>query len=258
MKFLKGYKFSANLDYEFDNEYFNPIDRFRYIEYDRDWSYNPIDSADQSADNIFNLGAKIEKDPSNLLEYKLIKRKRDIYIDGIQNVIAYSQSVGKLQLVSDLFILRNKTIDQYSDWNRANANIFYKSKIFVPGYMLMIDENELRTVYSDSVTGSAMNFREHLFYINSNDTLKTKFGLSYSIREDRRPVAGELRRGDASNTARFFINSTVNPNQRLNLLLTYRNNTNYQITGEPLDEETLIARADWYANFFKQHINRLC
>lgn len=254
VNFLKGYKLSANLDYEFDNEYFNPIDRFRYIEYDRDWSYNPVDSVDQSADNIFSLGAKIEKDASNLLGYKLIKRKRDVYIDGIQNVIEYSQSIGKLQLVSDAFILRNKTIDQYSDWNRINANIFYKSKIFVPGYNLMIDENELRSINSDSITGTAMNFREHLFYINNNDTLKTKFGLSYSIREDRRPLAGELQRSDASNTARFFINSTFNPNQRLNLLLTYRNNTNFQVAGQPLDEETLIARTDWYASFFKRHI----
>lgn len=78
--------------------------------------------------------------------------------------------------------------------------------------------------------------------------------MSYNIREDRQPLAGELTRSDASNTSRFFVNSTFNPNQRLNILVTYRNNTNYLTAGEPKDEETLIARTDWYASFFKRHI----
>ncbi|MCK5469622.1 MAG: hypothetical protein KAI99_13975, partial [Cyclobacteriaceae bacterium] len=131
---------------------------------------------------------------------------------------------------------------------------YYKTKIFVPGYKMTIDENEVRALNSDSVTSTAMNYREHMFFINSNDSLKTKFGLSYSLREDKSPVEGVLKRGNESQTARFFINSNFNANQRLNFLLTYRNNTNYLVSGSPKDEETLIIRSDWYASFFKRHV----
>ena len=254
VSFLKGYKFSAQADYEFDDAYFNPIDRFRYIEFDRDWNYDPTESDDQSTENILQVGARIEKDAFNKAGYKMVRRKRDIYVDGMQHYLDYSQSIGNFQLISDAFLLRNKTATFNSDWNRINAEAFYRTKIFVPGYRLTIDENELRAIGSDSVTGTAMNYREHLFFINSNDTLKTKFGLSYSMRQDQRPESGELIKGDESETVRAFINSTFSPTQRLNFLLTYRKNTNFRTANQPLDEETLIVRTDWYATFFKRHI----
>lgn len=254
IQFLKNYKLSANADYEFDNEYFNPIDRFRYVEFDRDWSYDQNESNDQSSDHILTLDAQVEKNTLNRFGYKMVKRKRDIYIDGAQHYLDYAQGIGNFQLITNAFILRNTTNEFNSDWNRIYAETFYKTKIFVPGYKYTLDENELRSIGNDSITGSAMNYNEHLFYINNNDTLKTKFGLSYSLREDKSPVAGELARADESKTARAFINTSVNPNQRLNFLLTYRNNRNYQVSGEPKDEETLIVRTDWYASFFKRHI----
>ena len=252
--FLNNYKFSANIDYEFDNEYFNPIDRFRYIEFDRDWSYNPVQSGDQSSDHILTAGVKVEKDALNRFGYSVVKRKREIYVDGMQQYLDFSQGIGNFQLISDGFFMRNKAEVVNSHWNRINAEAYYKTRIFVPGYRLMIDENELRSHGSDSISGTAMNFREHRFFINSNDSLKTKFGLSYSIREDRSPIAGEMKKGDESQTARLFINSSVNPNQRLNFLFTYRKNRNYQVPQGPKDEETLIIRSDWYASFLKRHI----
>ena len=106
---MKDYRFSARADYEFDNEYFSAIDRFRYIEFDRDWNYNPTERADQSADHILNAGFGVEKNALNKFSYKLVKRKRDIYVDGIQHFLDYSQGIGRFQLVSDAFFLNNAT-----------------------------------------------------------------------------------------------------------------------------------------------------
>lgn len=254
LSFLKNYHFSGKADYEFDNEYFVPIDRFRYIEFDRDWNYDPAETSDQSSDNIINIGVDIEKNALNRLGYKFVRRQRDVYVDGTQHYIDYAQGIGNFQILSDAYFLQNTTNTFNSSWTRINAQASYKTKVFVPGYKYTIDENALRALGTDSVTGSAMNYREHLFFINSNDTLKTKFGLSYSLREDKSPVSGELTKGDESKTARFFINSNVNTNQKLNLMVTYRNNMNYQVSGNPQDEETLIIRSDWYGSFFKRHI----
>ncbi len=254
ISFLKNYRFSAEADYEFDNEYFNPIDRFRYIEFDRDWSYNSSETQDQSSDHILNAGFGIEKNALNRFAYKMTKRKRDIYINGIQHYLDFSHGIGHFQIVSDAFLMKNKSNTFQSEWNRINLNGYYRAKIFVPGYRFTLDENAVRASNTDSVTSTAMNYREHMFYIHSNDTLKTKFGLSYSIREDKSPLAGELKKGNTSNTAKFYINSDFSSSQKLNFLLTYRNNTNYLVQGNPKNEETLIARADWYANFFNRHI----
>ncbi len=253
VSFLKDYLFSAFTNYEFDNAFFNPIDRYRYVEFDRDWNYD-VESKDQSADHILQVEMGVKKDALNMLGYKMVKRKRADYVDGIQHYFDFAQGIGPFQIVSDAFILRNTTNTFHSKWERLNAQIAYKSKVFVPGYKFSIDENEMRALDSDSIISSAMNFREHKFFINSNDSLATKFGLSYSLREDKRPITGELKNSDQSETTQFFINSSLNPNQKLNFLLTYRNNTNYQVADEPKREETLMVRTDWYAGFLNRHI----
>jgi hypothetical protein len=254
VSFMKNYRFSARADYEFDDKYFSAIDRFRYIEFDRDWNYNPVETEDQSSDHILNAGFGLEKNALNRFSYKMVKRKRDVYVDGVQHYLDYNQGIGRFQLVSNAFLLDNiaRTFD--AQWNRVNVEGYYKTRLFVPGYKITIDENTIRAINTDSITSTAMNYREHLFYINSNDTLKARFGLSHSIREDRSPVAGELERGNTSNTTRFFINSDFSANQKLNFLLTYRNNLNYLVDGKPKSEETIMARADWYAGFFKRHV----
>ncbi len=254
VKFMKGYKFSALANYEFDNEYFRAIDRFRYIEFDRDWSYKPGENPDKSADHIFNIGIGLEKNAFNRVAYRLVNRKRDAYVDGTQQYIDFSQAIGRFQIVSNGFFMKNSAISFRSKWNRINAIGYYKTRIFVPGYQFILDENELKALDSDSITGTQMNYKEHLFFINSNDSLRTKFGLSYSIREDKSPQGGVMVRGNDSRTTRFFVNTAVNPNQKLNFLFTYRDNKNYLVGNTPKNEETLIVRADWYAAFFKRHV----
>ncbi|NJN25246.1 MAG: hypothetical protein HC819_04340 [Cyclobacteriaceae bacterium] len=252
--FLKDYLMTAQADFEYDDAYFSPIDRFRYIEFDRDWNYAPGDSADQSADHIFNAALALEKNGLNRFGYKMVRRKRDMYIDGTQHYLDYAQSIGRLQLVADAFILRNKANTFEATWNKVNTDVYYQTKWLVPGYKFSLDENEMRAPGTDSIISTLMNFQEHRFYLNSNDSLKTRFGISQTFRTDRSPQTGILLAGNESQTTQLFVHSDVNPGQRIHFLLTYRNNLNHLAAGGPKNEETLMARTDWYAAFFKRHV----
>ncbi len=99
-----------------------------------------------------------------------------------------------------------------------------------------------------------MNFIEHNFYIKSHDTLKTQFGITYTLREDRSPVDGGLSVSDRSKMAQFFIRSAFSANQDLNVLFTYRNNRNFMVAAGSENEETVITRIDWFGRFLKNHI----
>jgi len=252
--FIKGYFLTAGVDYEYNDAFFIPIDRYRYIEFDRDWNYENKDSIDHTADNILNVLMNIEKDRFNKFKYKLTKRYRGEYVDGYQNLFELSKKIGRFQLISDAFLMSNKTVSFNSDWSRLNVDFNYKSKYFMPGYTYKLDRNALFDLQKDSIIGSAMNYSEHLFYVRSNDTLKTRFGLSYSIREDRSPQQGELKKSNSSNTTQFFIRSRFNSNHDLNVLFTYRDNLNYLVGVDPMHEETIITRIDWFARFFKGHV----
>ncbi len=252
--FMKGYFLTAGFDYEHDDAYFKPIDRFRYIEFDRDWNYNDQVSKDKTADNIFNLLFQLEKDELNKLKYNLTKRQRGQYVNGYQNVLEFSKKLDRFQLTANAFFMTNKTLLIHSGWTRSDIDFHYRSKYLVPGYTYKLDRNAIYDPQNDSLVSSAMNYAEHVFYIRSNDTLKTQFGASYRIREDRAPVSGELEKSNKSQTTQFYVRSHFNSNQDLNVLFTYRDNLNYLTGGAPLSEKTVITRVDWYARFFKGHV----
>lgn len=60
LPFWDNFEWIGSIDYEQDSRYFNPIDRFRSIEFERDWGINIIDTA-QVEDNIFNVTLGIRK-----------------------------------------------------------------------------------------------------------------------------------------------------------------------------------------------------
>ncbi len=250
--FLNDWLLSGDAYFEYSDRYFAPVDRYHNIEYDRDWSYTPEGSPDQTEDNLFAANVRLEKDPDNRFGYNFFNRKRGSYIDGQQHKIALSKNIGPFFVDGDAFFMKNQTRDQLSDWKRLNFETFYKTRVLVPGYQYRMDRNEVLS--ADTIAGSAINFAEHSFYVRSNDTLKTSFRISHSIREDKSPVGGGMEVSNTSNTTRFMMSNVSNPNNQVDFLFTYRNNRNLQAPTEEKTEETINIRADWNLNVFQRHI----
>ncbi|MBO6760968.1 MAG: hypothetical protein JJ909_08355, partial [Roseivirga sp.] len=91
VSFLPNYKLNSTLSYEYNSESFSFIDRLRYIEFDRDWSYNPEDFNQSFTENILNAGFDLSKDASNNFSYKLVRRKRGEAVDGFQQYLNLSK-----------------------------------------------------------------------------------------------------------------------------------------------------------------------
>jgi hypothetical protein len=60
LRWLPGYQWVGGLDFERDSRYFRPIDRFRPVEFDRDWSIEPIDTL-PADDHIFNVTLGVQR-----------------------------------------------------------------------------------------------------------------------------------------------------------------------------------------------------
>lgn len=246
------YKLKSLVDYEYNNRHFNAIDRFRYIEFDRDWSYEPS-LASVYDDNILTFSTALEKDLSNFLSYKIVKRKRGNAVDGQQHYIDFAKELGKVELLLDLFLMNNEQIKEQSDWIRYNATAQYRSRYVVPGYTFSLDKNKVSNLPGDSVLRTAMNFHEHRFFIRSNDTLNTHYELNYAVREDNLPHFGELVKSNLAHTVNFSMNK-VTENNNFSFLITYRNLENYQTGVAPKNEETIMGRIDWGTEFLDRHI----
>ncbi len=248
---LDNYRFNAGASYEFNSESFSFIDRVRYIEFDRDWSYDPNDFTETYTENILNANASLRANALNGIDYRLVRRKRGEAVDGSQHYLNADKDLGPFRLKFDAFYMNNDQLTTNSEWLRYSIDASFNSKWFIPGYRYRVDRNEVRNNLDDAVISTAMNFEEHSFYLKNADSLKTSYGVEVQFREDRLPVNGELRDNTTSETYNFFFNTIINPTNRLNLLFTYRD---LQTVGQEDSDETVMGRVDWNATFFDRII----
>lgn len=245
---------SASVDFEHDGADFRPIDRYRAIEYDRDWSYSPQADSFRTADNIFNSSVLLHRDFQNLVSGRFSIRQKEFAIDGVQHEVEAKKSLGPVKWSAGHFYLKNENLFEKSDWQRWYSEIFMDKFFVVPGYKIEQDENEVRLAVNDSLYRTAMNFTAHNFYLRSNDSLKVKYRLDYTIREDRNVQNGLLLPFTNSKTASANAAANVNASNRLDLTFTYRQ-VNYQEAFSYLeDENSILGRLNWQGGLLDGHV----
>ncbi|MBR9998473.1 MAG: hypothetical protein KFF73_05845 [Cyclobacteriaceae bacterium] len=251
--FLPGYYFSGQLDAEYDHQDFTFVDRFRNVEYDRNWSYDPQNDTSRSSDRIFNMSASLKKDPGNYLDFFISRRIKPGMVDGWQGTSATGFDFKHFNLTGDLFVMKNENDFYSSGWLRYFIRSYLKTKYFYPGYQYSVDHNVISPLSSDSVISTAMNYEEHQFFVLNNDSLKTRFNLSYSIRKDRIPQYGEMQDHNLSRTSRLMIGTGRGKFGKFDFSMTYRQLAYLEDSiGE--HENSLLGRTDWIIELFKGQV----
>ncbi|UII24801.1 hypothetical protein LVD15_15945 [Fulvivirga maritima] len=250
VSFLKEYLFNSQVEFEFDDQNFVPIDRFRYIEYDRDWGYDPNVQTTDYDDLITNASIGLRKDSDNGLDYTITHRRRGLQVDGLQQKATLDKSVGNFQLRSNLFLLNSEQDSINISWKRLDGDLSYNTKWIIPGYKYSIDQNLNGLNEKDSLLSTAMYFNSHSFYLKNIPDAKLEFLLQHDYREDKNIIEGDLTDYTTSNTSRMSLARDFK-NHRVGLLFTYRK-LEYDQTDEL--EETVAGRLDLQNNFFKRHI----
>ncbi|MDX2189631.1 MAG: hypothetical protein SFY32_07190 [Bacteroidota bacterium] len=260
--FIGQWKWNSGFDFEHVDKYFAPIDRFRYVEYDRDWATpinyqitdNLLGIRTNPSDNIAQAGAGIRKDENNKLEYKITRRLRDKEVDGFQHRIDGGITLGKILLNGDIFLMDNSRPDLKANWLRYNAGMSYKSKYVQPGYMYSVDQNSNRAIGKDSIISTLMYFNQHKVFVRSSDSGKTSYYSEYMLRDDYLPLEGQMNRSNRSHTANAQVQHKFNNNHNVKLQGTYRRLFNIKDTSSNKDIETIMSRVDWNSNFLKRVI----
>lgn len=244
LSFLGKYRLNSTLNYEYTDVNFEPIDRYRPIEFDRDWS---LDNPNQKAeDHIFHFSVGAARDPQNLVNYRISRRYRHQQVDGTQHQLDLNRSFGKLELRNSFFMLHSQQATRDSEWYRGDVGARYRLGKVVPGYRYSFDKNKLTALGTDSVTGSAMYFDEHVLFVESADTAKTRFRVDYSYRTDLRPTAqGEMGAPEVGQTYNAMLQRRYGRDSDISLQATYRNLE----LAQGQDEETVQSRIDWNTSF---------
>ncbi|MCS6822599.1 MAG: hypothetical protein NZ551_12125 [Microscillaceae bacterium] len=257
VKFLSKYRYNMGIDYEFTDSFFKPIDRFRYIEFDRDWSVN-IDTT-QIQDHIFSLQTGLKNEKNDLLTYKLVRRIRPEQVDGSQHLAQIEQQILRnLRLKAHFFQMNNTQKEVKSVWNRLNMELNYTLKNWQMSYQFNLDKNKISTKQTDSLLTTAMFFEENRFYLKRSDSLqKFIFSIEYIDRNDFLPQEGKIKPYLYSQTWNLQMQKRIRNNQDFNLIATYRTMQNRLGSAIPVANfipQNIQGRLDYNATFWDKHL----
>ena len=246
-----GYKWYGDLSLEYDGADFRPIDRYRPIEYDRDWSYDPQQDTFRTSDHIFTISNLLKKDQNNALSTTLTTRKKENVIDGWQQDHRLKQSFGSLKLAGSWFGMENQSLSDQSTWRRWGSEAFFDRYFIVPGYQLNTDRNAVYASHTDSLLRTAMNYQSHTYYLRNHDTLRYHYRIEHVIRTDRHAKEGRLSDYSRSKTSTASLGTLTDASQVLGLIMTHRE-IRYD---SDLDDENFIqGRLDWRSEYWQRHL----
>ena len=246
------WRLNLGAGYEFIDNHFTPIERFRRVEFERDWNINNSNlSSDQHLFNAFT-GIEKEEKASILYTASLLQNKGEF--EGLKNSLAGMYRLKGFSFTGDGSFLTTEGINN-TQFLRHKGILTKNISWFVLGIREETEENQLFINQSDSLQSNSFEFFIWETFIQNADTTINKFRLSYKEREDRVPVINDFSLATEAEDIQFDFSLLKNRNHQFRNKFIYRRLTIVSPTITTIEpEENILARVEYVAKFLKNAV----
>ena len=236
----------SSVFYEHVTSDFRPIDRFRSIEFDRNWNSNSENYA--QSDLLTTTIGKRSKDVE--VEYSFQFRDKRNEVNGQQHNLDYKKDIGHFSISSINFLLNAKGEYDYSWYKSFNKLSVHHAKL-TKGILYNLDKNTAKN--GSEVVSTRMYYDEVGGFLSSGDSTKNSWYAQYTYREDSDTLQNELNKGLFSHNA-LLRTSHVFKNHHLSSIINYRKLEGAALTENQIDEN-LSGVLNLKSSFFKRSVS---
>ncbi|MEW6467853.1 MAG: hypothetical protein AB1458_02965 [Bacteroidota bacterium] len=241
--------------YEYVQMDFSPIERFRPVEFERDW--NRSSSSFLSDQHLFSAGLVFNSGHVPLKQkftagYSFGSFTEGSFYTGMKHGMHSRLDNKKYLLDLNASFLQSDNVTSLTQFTRGKINAARRFKWITPGVRAQYEQNLFQRNNSDSLNTGSFQFAEWELYAQKQDTSKLFLELSYRERTDW------LVRNYALSEATFARNYGMdlrlmkNPNSQLRFNATYREleiKDTLITTQKP--DNTLLGRAEYSFSLWK-------
>lgn len=249
-----GSKLIYNLNYEFVQKNFKQVERFRSIEFDRDWNRS-LNSAINNDQHISSLELGYLKQNKFYTGYQLNSFIEGNTYAGVKhNLISrYNKNNFNGQYTGSYLL---------SDDKLMNTN-FYRHKVIASqkvgklkfGYSDDFENNQFRLDSTRKLTSRTYQFWEWEGSVTNADTTKNYIKLFYKERRDKQAYNNEVK--DSTMATNIGMRATINSikNNPFAVYVTYRQlNLKNTISNILKPDNTFLNRLEYNPRWFKGFI----
>lgn len=218
----KIWKISTDLNYEYVDKKFNPLNPYRDAEFIREWSINQPNTSNEQ---IIKSNVTVSKGNQFSLNYGLSSYQRLSLYEGKQQYIdakynhngwnmtavgkyLNSEGYGEKSLFIRPKVTLSKTLSSLGGWK--------------VGYGYEQEKNEVRETINETVQERSFDFDINRFFIENNDDNQLKIKIEARQRYDRLPVNGVLVESIKTNELLAESKWKINENNNVNWTLGVR------------------------------------
>ena len=247
---IKGWKLLNRLEYEYSGKYFRPIERFRNVEFERDWNLGTTTIVND--EHISSLQVSFLKPSLATFSYQLKSFNKGSTYKGLLNGINTDFKWNKFSFAGDGSYLSTQGLNSETRYLRHSANISRPVWKLILGVRESSEKNRFLNRLNDSLLGNSFAFNEFQGYVNTLDTAKSKASVSYKRREDKLASANNLVPVTQSEEARLTTEFSKNRNNTLRTITTYRVlSVKDSILSRQEPDKILLNRIDHTLNIWK-------
>ena len=223
--------------YEFVDQNFRYVERYRNVEFDRTWNrqLNNQQVADTGfRENIVSFRTSINKESIGSLYYQLGFYDKDKLFNGYQNLVGTTVRYKKNRLFaeSELINTKNNSTTSVISNNVKRLATDYSRDVFflTTGIRYDHEESNFKSAADTLILGSYM-YNQYTAYTKNIDTTTMSYGVNYVQRNDFQPLNNNYKLATVAKTVNGNLQFIQQNYNRLSASFTYRqfgvNDTNF-------------------------------
>lgn len=247
--------------YEFTDDNFRYIERYRNVEFDRIWN-RLLTNTNQNTDtgfkeHIARFRSQLQHQKMGNVYYQLGYYDKASIFQGTQHQTGFVFKPGKLNVNGELENVNtnNKNTLQKSEVLRYRAEVSYPVKNVLGGVRSEFEQSLFKSG-TDSLFSGSYAYNQNSAFLRNIDSTKIKYQIEYSLRDDYLPKSEKLSESTRAQTLNTALDWNQQNGNRLSAGFTYRL---FEILDSNLTrlqpEKTILSRIEYDYSFFKRVIS---
>jgi len=242
-----------NIGYEYVQQFFNPIERYRAIEFERDWN-RPITALINADQHVGFAQLGIEKTNKLKLIYGLNFFDEGSFYKGLKHNVQSAYQIKNTNVTYQSSYLTSNYNNILSNFYRHKSTLsqtFWKLKL---SYLDEFEKNRFRNIASDSLISKSYQFWEWETNLTNKDTSGNLYKLFYRERRDQQAYESVLKDSTYAQNTGFSANMNSVKNHPFSVIFTYRQLQLKRNSMTIKPDNTLLSRIEYSPRFLKGFI----
>lgn len=216
----KQWSFNYGGNYEYVQKNFTQVERFRSVEFFRDW--NRTSDTIYNDQHISSLTAGVAKGNTFGSQYSVNNFSEGSSYRGLKQNTSNSLILNKTRAYYNASYLHTDAADLKTSFYRHKSRLSERVDKFVLTYQDEFERNKFNYKPKDSLLGKSYQFWEWEANITNADTTKNRYKIFYRERTDKFAFKNNLLNAAYAQNIGFSADVNTNKNHQVRTTLTYR------------------------------------